>query len=215
MRWAIVGAALAGVLAVSGCTADRMPRDPAPDEIAAVMLETEQQVWSLQWPGEIMPYVAPIRTVEGYDEQNGAVALCLDALRIPGFELDAGFTSWSYTPTDQAALNVLEQAHWSCRQQYPIDPASPDVSFVLSRSQAEYLYAYYEARLIPCLEAHGIDLVGVMSRDQFLATPWAWWSWSPYAAVFPVPVDAAALRELQALCERPPVSLPIMAYGTG
>lgn len=180
-----------------------------------MLLETEQENWQQQWPGEPMPQVAPVRTVDGYDEQNSAVAICLDELRIPGFEMDADFTSWSFVPADKDGMDVLNKAHWTCRQQFPIDPDSPDVSFVLSHEQAEYLYDYYEQRLIPCLESHGVGLDGVMSREHYLATPWAWWSWSPYAAVTPAPATTAALTELQELCERPPVSLPIIVYGTG
>jgi hypothetical protein len=205
--------AVVPLLVVAGCAADPVPPGPDEAEIRAQLAQLQQEYWKSVAPNEPMPVIEPLEYVPDYRAQSVAVASCLAALELPGVTVyPDGTWTFSVQDVDGPALEAIDRAQWTCSQRYPIDPASPDLEYFLSDEQAAYLYDYYVARLIPCLEEEGHTIMGMPTREQFLTGPNFGWPWSPYLALFPTPTSHQAWDRLDAVCPRPPVPIQSVPY---
>jgi hypothetical protein len=107
---------------------------------------------------------------------------------VTGCMSDAGYKNYNATAASfvrggSAEMTTLEEATLdNCLTQVQVDPVDMNI---LSREQLNYIYSYFERRLVPCLAAHGITVTDLPTREKFLSMifiddEFGYAPWSPY-----------------------------------
>jgi hypothetical protein len=110
---------------------------------------------------------------------GGEVTVCM---RDAGFD-NYNATAASFVRGGDAEVTPLEEATLNnCLTQVQVDPVDMNI---LSREQLNYIYSYFERRLVPCLAAHGITVTDLPTREKFLSMifiddEFGYAPWSPY-----------------------------------
>lgn len=179
------------VLMLAGCAAPPPPPSD-PEGIRALVVAGESRMWDSEFGPEPEPVIEVERWVDDAGAQYDAVTARVDELA--------------------PAETELRRVQWECMKRFPLDPASPDLAFVLTHEQRGYLYDYYIARLIPCLEAIGMTIGSVPPRSSYVDGPYRITAWSPYRVMMPAPERIADWEAIDAACPPPPYAHQIHPY---
>ena len=196
---------LAGALA--GCVSPApKPQPPTQEEIDALREAQAQSWWDSMSTGTTMPDVKVIEQLP-----PGEAALqqteCLDEAQIPGVTV-YGPGEWGYNGAlgDDPEGTAAQMQWFVCTRQYP---SEADFDWMLSPSQLEWLYDYFQERYFPCLRSVGFEPVRFPSEAsfaQFGGSP----SWIPYdTSVSPIPTPA----EWERIAQRCPLPEMLDVYG--
>ena len=175
-RWApAIGATAVVAAMLAGCTPPPEPPRPATaEEIQALRDERAREGWDTVADGAPMPVVEVIEELppeEAYERQ----LQCMEDAAIPGVSVvEGGGLTW---PEDEDVSRVVEQQYWICSQQYP---AAGDDKYVLSQSELEWLYDFFERRYRPCLGSLGFELVDFPQHERFVGDTAGFPAWIPY-----------------------------------
>ncbi len=145
------------VLLATGCTSTiAVPPQPTGaelDRLIALELDFQWQFVGLT-PDAPRPTVERIRIVS-LDEAEAVHQQCL---------VDAGYAA-SRVNTTFGADNFERLAIYTCSAQYPTPPSSFGL---FSEAQLDFLYGYFMQVTVPCLEANGVTVPAIPTRDEFL-----------------------------------------------
>lgn len=183
MRFASSLVLLAVLLA--GCTpVAALPPEPSGAELErliALELDFQWQFVGLT-PDSPRPAVDRIRIVS-MAEAESVHKQCL---------IDAGYDSVRVNSTF-GADNYERLAIYTCSAQYPTPPSSLGL---FSEEQLDFLYDYFMQVTVPCLEANGVTVADIPSREDFGA-PSAQLKqvWIPYYSIEPTRDVAFLMRD--------------------
>jgi hypothetical protein len=203
MRRALV--LVVAVTLLAGCSAE--PTLPAPMTDAELMdaqVRNDLQWWDSMFPGEPPPAVSVERWVD-VDEQLQVTTDCLKIYGIDGIEITAG--GWSYQGDDPAIVDRVQRAQWECHQRYPL-ALDATRAWYLSEAQLDYIYRYFESRLVPCLRLEGYEVRPMPDHATFMETSVHSPAWNPYYELTPMPNQGDEWLPIAVAC--PP---PVMATG--
>lgn len=183
---------------LSGCaTASPAPAGLTPSERADFVAQEQDLQWLLaDLPGEQPAVSATFVTSDSYPS---LLNRCLADRGLGEAMVVAGgivsLPEAPLTPEQRLALYL-------CSATYIV---TPDETGYLSAEERARVYDYYRDWLVPCIEANGLQIPFVHSRDEFAATP-GYVDWSPY---YPIENGAPAARmgELQSRCPAYPPGL--------
>ena len=158
------------LLLAAGCTSTiAVPPEPTGaelDRLIALELDVQWQYVGLT-PDAPRPTVDRIRIVST-EEAEQVHKQCM---------VEAGYDN-SRTNTTFGADNFERLAIYTCSAQYPLPPASYGL---FSEAQLEYLYDYYVEVTVPCIEASGVEVAEVPTRDEFVQQQaYLFETWVPY-----------------------------------
>ena len=170
------------LLALAACANPELPAEPTPAEVRQVVLDLETEQWFTMFGEKREPQTLVRVWVDSFAEQKAAVDECMAATTAPDRDL----------------------VQWLCFKRYPVSPDSPDLDFILTKAQADYLYDYYVERLNPCLESLGLTVGEAPRRVEFTRVPYGALSWSPYVDMSPQPDDDAGWQWVISQCGTPP-----------
>ena len=164
------------LLLATGCTPTlAVPGDPTGDELDRLI----ERELAFQWqyvgltPDAPRPEVERIRIVSMGEAETVHRQCMVDA----GYENFNVITGAIYG----GASTEQREAIYTCIAQYPTPPASFGL---FSEAQLEYLYDYYLEVTVPCIEANGVPVPAVPSREEFLVPSTQLKQvWTPYYSV--------------------------------
>jgi hypothetical protein len=199
-RGALVAAAAACALLLAGCTATPLPEGPSDAEVERYYAETADSVWaSLDMPDSVeQPGVERSGTITA-GEWAFTIATCMN---------DSGYDSYSAAGGGLSSAGAIDGpsprervALYTCQARYPVEGGMA----LLTAAQRDYVYDYYAAFLLPCLELHDYTVEAIPSRDDFHAQSGYW---SPYTDVrIFTSADEVARAQLQTECPPLPPGL--------
>ncbi len=185
-----MAAVVAAALLLSGCVESSPP--PAgltdDDRVHFALQEQDLQWFLAELPGERPIVSSSFVTTEDYgsvltacfaDQALRGVRVVHDAVVLPAAPL---------TPEQRLSLYL-------CSATYVI---WPDEVGYLSREELERVYDYYRDWLVPCMEAHGLQVPLSVSKSAFAATP-GYVDWTPYYTL-EQQVAPGALSVVQSEC---------------
>ena len=166
------------LLLATGCTQTlAVPGPPTGEELDRLIdrqLDFQWQYIGLT-PDDPRPEVERIRIVP-VEEAEAVYRQCM---------VDAGYERFNVITASIYGGASKEQRVdiYTCVAQYPTPPASFGL---FSEAQLDYLYDYFMQVTVPCLEANGVPVADVPSRDEFGA-PSSQLNqvWIPYYSVEP------------------------------
>ncbi len=170
------------LLALAACANPELPAEPTPAEVRQVVLDLETEQWFTMFGEQREPQTLVRVWMDSFAEQKAAVDECMAATTAPDRDL----------------------VQWLCFKRYPVSPDSPDLDFILTKAQADYLYDYYVERLIPCLESIGMTVGEAPRRVEFTRLPYGALSWSPYARHVAATRGDAGWQWVISQCGTPP-----------
>jgi len=152
----VAAIAAAVLLMATGCTSTlAIPAQPTGEELdrlIALELDFQWQYVGLT-PDSPRPEVERIRIVS-MEEAEAVHTQCL---------IDAGYENTRLTTTF-GADSYERLAIYTCTAQYPTPPASYGL---FSEEQLDFLYDYFMQVTVPCLEANGVTVPDIPSREDF------------------------------------------------
>jgi hypothetical protein len=164
-------------------------------EVESYVARQNADWWASMFPDEPAPAVSDIHPVSAQD-QNSAVAGCMSDA---GYPQNDGLGSGESTQDDSA-----QRAAWVCYQRFPVAVDELIAGGFLSEAQLDYLWSYYAARLVPCLQLLGYTVGPIPNRGPFLEFSMGYPSWDPYHHLTPEPTRASDWETLGARCPPPP-----------
>jgi hypothetical protein len=187
---------VAAISLLAGCApAPALPPGPTAAEVQSYVAQQNADWWSAMYPDEPRPAVSDVHPVKAQD-QNSAVASCM---------LDAGYPlSDGLALRESPRADDIQRATWVCYQRFPVAVDELIAGGFLSEPQLDYLWAYYEARLVPCLELLGYTVGPIPNRQPFIDLSMGYPSWDPYHHLTPEPTKWSDWENLGASCPPPP-----------
>ena len=200
----LVGIAISSALLLAGCASTRAePPAPTVDELEqftqhAVLTHFGTDAAQARRPGAD---AAEVEIVEPTGIDVSYVE-CLNKAGFTGYYVAYFGTIVLSNPQGSTVEQRLQRS--SCQFDYAWALASTSM---LTRAERDYLYDYYQERLVPCLRTAGFSIERPPSRksfvDDWLQPVW----WSPYDAMRP----AASTQEWTALHVECPALPPVLA----
>jgi len=153
--------AAVAVLLLAGCVpVSQLPPEPRGAELDALIAQELEFQWQYVGlvPGDPRPTVDRIRIVS-LDEAAEVHRQCM---------VEAGYADFRQTAASiyGGASTDERLAIYTCSAQYPVPPSSYGL---FSEAQLGYLYDYYVDVTVPCIEANGMTVTTVPSREQFVS----------------------------------------------
>jgi hypothetical protein len=166
-----------------GCAASAPPRPDAPkvssDEYTRLLDQTAAEALDLfhgKNPGLDPGPVEFIRVVDP-SEWGETLSTCLSGEGFSSAVVGDHVETDIFPPEQTVAYDI---AVYTCRVQYPVDPAQ---SLPFTTDELKYLYNYYASELTGCLSASGISVEDAPSYQKFEDGYASGQSWDPYASV--------------------------------
>lgn len=169
---------LAAALLLSGCATVSAPE---PGLTAAELADVHHRELDLTWsrtglPDELRPEDPDVQVVHPDDFADYLV----DCLSEAGFdqysEQSGAFATDEVVQTaEERDANAL--AFYVCQASMIIEGSDDNW---LNPAEVDYLYDYYQQMLVPCLALRDIQLVDILSRQEFVDT---FGFWNPYFAL--------------------------------
>ena len=164
MRWMPLAAVLA--LLLTGCAAERTapPGGLSPQELRTYHSSVADRMWRFTGLDDALrPEVSFVTSdLKGWVE---AMDVCWES-----FDVD-----------DPKAQPELAVKLYACRAH---TQQTAETLGLLNTAQLDYLYDYYQDRLIPCMRSRGLDINDVMSRaDATDVGRFASYPWNPYSGI--------------------------------
>ena len=172
----IVAVAALVLLLATGCTPTlAVPDQPTGEELDRLIARELDFQWQYVGltPDDPRPEVERIRIVS----MGEAEAVHRQCMVEAGYERFNVITAAIYG----GAGKEQRLAIYTCIAQYPTPPASFGL---FSEAQLDYLYDYYMQVTVPCLEANGMAVAAIPSREDFLVPSTQLKQvWTPYYSV--------------------------------
>lgn len=195
-----MAAAVAVVVALSGCTATPLPPGPTDADIAEYYAAVADAHWEALGFGPAVERPAtPAIRFSSPESWAASVAGCMNAAGFDEYSAQGG--SLTITEPDPNPSTEQKLASFTCELSF--QPVAPP-GLILSAAQLEYVYDYYLRFLVPCLGLQGESIDDVPSREAFLAQS-VIGPWSPYWSI--VTRDAEKFERLRIECPAMPPGL--------
>lgn len=178
--------AVAGLVALTGCSAENPSPDLSDAELSLIEEQTQELAESM---GIDNPPSVQIERVITLDEWAETIASCMQE---DGFEVSASTDGEGieFPPNQNAALRAsLNEGQFVCEARYPVHPSYYEP---LSDAQLRDLYAYQWGTLVQCLEERGLTVDATApSETAFIESEG---SISPYGSVNIPPEEMAVIN---------------------
>jgi hypothetical protein len=202
-------ALMCAALALTGCAGQPPVAPPGPNDqqVASMM-----QQWAKKETANYQADLALMVNNFGFvrfvkpSEWSKVMNECVRSL---------GGSRFLYGPGNQASLPALSApeakytyaANAECRIEYPMSSMR---SRLRTPEQLDYIYDYYQARLIPCLRSAGFQIGHVPTSDQYRElSENGITAWDPYGSLTRGPSQSAvSITALKARCPALPPGIP-------
>lgn len=163
------------LLLLTGCvpTAPMPSMEPTDSEVEAWL--TRQDDWL--WDSTSIDDASRPRPEHVLVESSEWMSLLSDCMTDRGYSAYDSDTTPQLTYVFDHSDDLQERIDWyECQVTYQIDPAEYGL---VGGEMLDYLYRYNTTVLVPCLEAHGVSVVDVPTREQAGAGG-EFEGWNPY-----------------------------------
>lgn len=164
------------VIMLSACSAAPLTPDDDPSELTIEqrLRAVADEQWNdvlVQYEDAERPPYAVVRMID-HDEWGEVIARCMNEAGFPSVKDsgDGGVLSGDLVISQGEAYAI---AMYDCNARYPLDPKFNEP---VTDEDLSLIYDYLVDTQMPCLEAHGYEVVEPPSRQQFIENyetdPW-------------------------------------------